>query len=585
MTRAWWWHAVVMLAAGFGATAASFALSVTDMSLAPILLVPATGMALMWHWGLSLWPALASGDLLGQWLVHDRSPTLIVVTMAVHVGAAVAAAAWARRVDCRPHDLGSTTRFTGIVVAVSAGATAVLMPLLALVGDIDAAGSVPLTAAIVMLGITGGFMVLAALLMTWLEPPGAAIAALRQSMAASAVLVVAFVAWMGFRWGLGIAVPIALLGALAVAARWGMRWGTAATAVVMGAALSGADADMAPFGGATPGEQGVNVTLAITLFAFAGLMVAGYRESTVTGSSRMSPRMVAVTFAVLMVVAGITSLAANAVALDVDEPFVLSGLVALGAALGLGLVRLARTPDRPPSRRGLFIAAAAGALYVLNLVVYLAAVPLIGSGTATALTMTTPLAVVILTLAIYRVRPTTGMLAAVGVIVVGAVIAAWGSLGDPMGIALAVGSGVIFAASLVITQIALRSAGVVDVALVSAAAAAAVALLIGLIVEGPGAFALTPEQIGELALAALGAQMVPLLARSWALDRISANIVGAEGVLQTVVAAVLSILFIDAVVHGSEVVGLVIITVGALLATFAGSRGGHDAPGDGRGGG
>ena len=36
MTRAWWWHAVVMVAAGFGATVASFALSVTDMSLAPI---------------------------------------------------------------------------------------------------------------------------------------------------------------------------------------------------------------------------------------------------------------------------------------------------------------------------------------------------------------------------------------------------------------------------------------------------------------------------------------------------------------------------------------------------------------------
>jgi drug/metabolite transporter (DMT)-like permease len=164
------------------------------------------------------------------------------------------------------------------------------------------------------------------------------------------------------------------------------------------------------------------------------------------------------------------------------------------------------------------------------------------------------------------------MAGAVAVIVAGAIISAWGSLDDPLGIALALGSAVVFAISLLVTQQALKHAGVVDVALVSALSAAAVALLVGIIVEGPGAFVLTPQEIGELALAALGAQLVPLLGRSWALSQISANMVGAEGVLAPVATAVLSFLFIDAVVTGSQVLGLVVITAGALIATLAGSR-------------
>ena len=75
-----------------------------------------------------------------------------------------------------------------------------------------------------------------------------------------------------------------------------------------------------------------------------------------------------------------------------------------------------------------------------------------------------------------------------------------------------------------------------------------------------------------------GAQLVPLLGRSWALDQNSANLVGAEGVLAPVVTALLSILFIDSVVSTGEVTGLVIITAGALVATLAGSRRGTASP-------
>jgi drug/metabolite transporter (DMT)-like permease len=556
--------------ATFVATVLSFTVSITEISISPIQLVPGVGMALLWRWGLSLWPAIVVGDVLGQWQMHDRPWHLIAVTMTLHVGAAIGAAAIARRVDCRPRDLTTTVRFTGIAFAVSTVTAVATIALLAPLGDASAAGSPAMTAALALLAFTSGFLVAGAMLMSWLGPRAETLGALRQSGAIVAVIAVAIVGTMGFRFGIGFAVPLALLGSLAVAARTGTRWGTTAMGAIALASIWGAREDLGPFGGATPGEQGVNVTLAVTLFAFAGLMAAGYHEAG--AARRHSPRVVAVTFAVLMVVTGVTSLAANAVALNVDEPFVLSGLVALGAGLGLGVLRMARAPEHPSSRRGIVLAAIAGGIYVVNLTVYLAAVPRVGSGTATALSMTAPLAVMVLSIVVYRIRPGVGMAGAVAVIVAGAIISAWGSLDDPLGIALALGSAVVFAISLLVTQQALKHADVVDVALVSALSAAAVALLVGIIVEGPGAFVLTPQEIGELALAALGAQLVPLLGRSWALSQISANMVGAEGVLAPVATAVLSFLFIDAVVTGSQVLGLVVITAGALIATLAGSR-------------
>ncbi len=576
----WWLRLVGTTAAALVATLLSYAVHLTDIAISPLLLVPGVGMGLLWRWGLSLWPGIVLGDMLGQWFVHDRTLTLVVVSAVIHLVAAVAAAAWARRVDARPRNLVTTAHFTGIVLAVSAGATVLLETALAVVGHAQANGSVALAIAWEVTGFAAGFLVAGALTMAWLAPRAEVLADLRRPIAAATLATAGAAALVGFRTGIGIAGLAALLLSLGLAARCGTRWGTAAMFVVSEIAVWAMHDGMAPFGGATADGQALNAMFAIALFALAGLIVAGYHAAG-PGPRHRAP-VVAATFAVLMVVAGVSSLAANRVALEVDEPFVLSGLVALGAALVLTVLRFAHTPERPASPRGLGLAALAGAIYVFNLVVYLAAVPLIGSGTATALSMTAPLAVVLLSLAIYRTRPSAGMVIAVVMIVVGAFVAASGSLDDPLGIVLALGSAVIFAVSLPVTSLALRHAGVVDVALAAAVGAAVVALTIGVIVEGPGAFVLTPPEVGELALAALGAQLVPMLGRSWALDQISPNLVGAEGVLAPVVTGVLSILFIDTVVARGELAGLIIIAVGALVATLAGSRSrGAQVPGSG----
>jgi drug/metabolite transporter (DMT)-like permease len=286
-----------------------------------------------------------------------------------------------------------------------------------------------------------------------------------------------------------------------------------------------------------------------------------------------SPVAVALIFGALMLVTGITSLASNEVALHEDTPFVLSGLLSLGAAIGLCVLRVSRTPSTPSSRRGITFAAIAGAIYVVNLALYLEAVPLIGSGPATGLTMTAPLAVVVLGLIIYRTRPTRGVLIAVAVIGAGAAFIASDAMDSPAGVALALASAVVFAVSLLLSKQALAHANVIDVALASAVAAAVVALAVGIPTEGISALDMSTAEYGALALGALGAQLVPILGRSWALSQIRADVVGAEGVLAPVTTTVLSFWFLDAGTTPGDVIGLVLIATGALVAALVGSRG------------
>lgn len=567
--RSWWLATAAVALGALAAAMLSYAIALTELSITPILLVPGVGAVLLARWGRALWPGLAAGDALGQAVMHQRTVSLLVLSVALHVVVSLVGATWIRRAGVRLHDLASTARFIGIAAAISAisGLTAMLM--LYMHGHIPGGETMGTMTAWLMLGYMSGFIVGGTLVLAWSEPEVPLATERHRPVAMAATAAVTALAFVGFVVPWGPAVPLALLGALGVAGRAGVRWGSLCMFMIAAFAIWGADLDYAPFGGLANGEEAVNTMLAVTLFAGAALLLSAYRDG---GEERArSATAVAVVFAVLMLVAGVASLAANAVAINRETPFVLSGLLALGAAISLGILRFTRTPAQPSTRRGLVIAAVAGAIYVVNLALYLQAVPAIGSGTATALSMAAPLAVVLLSIVVYRTRPTWGVVVAVAVIVTGVVIAASGSMDNPFGVALALASAVVFAISLLFTKSALRHASVVDVALVSAAAAAAVALVVGVIVEGPEAFALTREQVGELMLGALGAQLVPILGRSWALGQIDANVVGAEGVLAPVTTAVLSFWLIDAVTTASEVTGLVVIAVGALIATLAGS--------------
>ncbi len=574
--RRWWGIAGAIALVALVAALLSYAIALTDLGITPILLVPGVGVALLARFGRSFWPGVAIGDALGQWAMDERSLLLVLTSVAIHAVVCVLGAAWLRRGSGGwLRDLASSMRFAGISVAISIiGGAAAAVALLAH-GAVPAGQDVATIAAWLILGYIAGFLVGGAFILAWTDPDIDLASELRRPVAATCTALVLAVGALGFVRPIGLLVPLALLGALGVAGRAGIRWGASAILGLTALAIWGANRGFAPFGGQADGEEAVNTMLAVALFAAAVIMLSGYREG---GEDRTRPAIVVATiFAVLMLVAGISSLAANAVAIDRDTPFVLSGLLALGAALGLGVLRMSRRPAQSSTATGLVLAGVAGAIYVLNLSLYLQAVPEIGSGTATILSMAAPLAVVLLTMAIYRTRPTWGVTVAVAVIIAGVLIAASGAMGEPLGVMLALGSAVVFAVSLIVTRAALTRATVIDVALASAAAAAVVALAVGLVMEGPSAFILSPQQIGELALGALGAQLVPILGRSWALDQIGADVVGAEGVLAPVTTAVLSFWFLDAVTTGGEVVGLVFIASGALIATVAGSRPGRRA--------
>jgi len=420
-------------------------------------------------------------------------------------------------------------------------------------------------------GYLAGFLVGGGFVLAWGNPSAPLRDAFRQPVAMASFAMVTAIAGMGLLLEIGPLVPRALAGAIAIAGRAGARWGTASILAIGLLAVEASYRGLQPpFGGQDAAEQAANAMLALSLFAAAVILLAGYRGAG--GDRERSPGVVAVIFGALMLVAGITSLAANEVAMNRTTPYVLSGLLSLGAAIGLGVLRMSRAPAMPSTRRGIVLASVAGAVYVVNLALYLEAVPLVGSGPATGLTMTAPLWVLVMGMLAYRTRPALGVVAGVALIVGGAVAIASDAMGSPSGVALALGSAAVFAGSVIITKQALAHANVIDVALASATSAAVVALAAGAVHEGAAAFDLTASQYGALALAALGAQLVPTLGRSWALSRISADVVGAEDVLAPVTTTLLSFWFLDAVTTGGDIVGLLLIAAGAVVAALLGSR-------------
>lgn len=576
-SRRWWTLAAAIAVVTLLASIASFAIALTDLMISPMLLTPGIGTAILMRFGRSLWPGFAVGDLIGQVIVRDHYITLIIVSTIIHVVIVLAGATWMHRRRVGVEGLAGVLRFAGIATVLSVAAAALSLIAVLMHGGIPTDDRQIIFVGWLILGYLGGYLVAGGLAMAWVVDRPAIRADLHDARALLGIAIVAATAVLGFGWAVGILVPISLLAALALAARRGPRWGTLAMAIITACAMTGAARDLAPFGGVEDGEQAVNVMLAVTLFTLAAMMLAGYREST-EGVARPAS-MVAVMFGVLMIVAGISSIAINQLSVNHSTPYVNSGLLSLGAALGLTMLRLARTPTNPTSRSGFTLAAVAGAIYVANLALFLEAVPLIGGAASTALSMTAPLAVVVLAIIVERAIPSGGVVVAVVLIVAGAIFYAGGIVWNTTGVLLALGSAWVFAASLIFMNRALPRSNVTDVALIGAFAAAAVALPVGLVLEGADAFSYTTSEIGALALGALGAQLVPQLGRSWALAQIGPSPVGAIGVLAPVVTIVLSMWLLSSPVDVGEVGGLILIVAGALAATLAGTRGKHGTDG------
>lgn len=563
--------------ASFLAVLGSYAVALTALMISPMLLAPAIAAVAMLRWGRSLWPGLVAGDLVGQVMKNERALWLLLATVVLHLAVALVATTWMRHSHLEDADLGAVLRYVRILMVVAVVAAIVLTGLIA-VHD-----SMPLEMGLVhlfgwsTLADVSGFLVGGGLMLAWFIFPGGASAPLGDPVAIVGTALVVAVAIPGFGWGVAAFVPLALLGALALAARTGARWGTLGMAAIATTAILGASRDLAPFGGLTPGEQASNVMWAVSLFALGALMLAGYRHSD-AGMARPAG-MVAILFGVFMVVAGISGVAVNQMAIAHDTPFVNSGLLALGAGLGLLMLRLARRPPTPTTRWGFWLAVIAGAIYIINLVLFLQAVPLIGSAPSTALSMTAPLAVVVLAIVVQRALPSGGVVVAVAMIVAGAVVYASGITWNTAGVVLALASAWVFAASLIFMNLAIPRSNVTDVALIAAFASAAVALPIGLVVEGAGAFSFTGPEVGALALGALGANLVPQLGRTWAMAQIGPSPVGAIGVLAPTVTILLSMWLLSNPIDTGAIGGLALIISGAVIAALGGTRGKHGTDG------
>lgn len=564
--RPGWLAMLVVLLATMAASALSFGITITALHVAPVLLTTAVGTALMARMGRGTWPAMLVGDTLGQVAVGHGSIWLVLATSVLHLLVALAGATWVVHHDAWPQDLRSSMRYVIGAVVLSAVAGVGFACLVHAVG-LPIPGHALLEDTLwASVGMLVGFLVAGGALLAWLRPGAGP---LRVGWPVAGLVAVTVAAFAGLAGPLAIAVPIAMLGTMLLTARAGRRWGFAALVVAAALSLVGADRGVAPFGGTTTTGALTNVMLALGLFGGLTILLGGYRESG--QGTRHTVATTALLFAGMMLVAGVAGVVSNDVVISQDSPLVVAGFFTAATTVGLIILRSARPVTTAPGRRGVSYAVAAGALYALNLALLFTAMPLVGAGAATALAMISPLPVVVLSVIFLRLRPSWLVVGATGIIVMGAVVAALGSLDSPSGLTLALLSAVAFGASVICTRKALLNAGIIDVALASAASAAVVSLVAGAIVDGPAALLLSEQEIRIIALAALGAQLIPMLGRTWALEYMGADLVGAEGVLAPATTALLSFWFISPPSAASQVVGLVVIAVGGVLAALAGT--------------
>ncbi len=562
-----WITLLLIVAATAAATVVSFRITITPLDASPVFLVSASGMVLLARFGRRAWPAFALGDMIGEWVGTSRPASVMLVVVITHVLVALAGATWIVDHDAWPGDLRTSVRY---VVGASALAIVQGLAFVAISYGLDpppAGASLRNELLWVTVGVLVGFLVGGTFLAAWLRAEPSSTGPLRPALG---LIAITGAAAGGLAGPISVMVPLALLGTLLLTSRAGRRWGGAALVIVAACAFVGAERGMAPMGGTGTAGELANVMVTLALMGGFVALLGGYRRAGQAASHPVAT--VALVFAGIMLVAGISGVGASAIVVADDAPLVVAGMFTAVSAIGLAILRSARPVDRPLHRRGAMLAACAGVLYALNLALYFGAEPLIGPGAATALAMISPLPVVILSVIFLRVRTSWGVMAGIAIIVGGALVAAMGSLSNPWGIALAVLSAVAFAGSVIVTRKALGQGGIIEIALISTASAAIVSLVAGVIVSGPGALLLPEGQVRAIALAALGAQLVPILGRTWALEHMGADLVGAEGVLGPASTGLLAFWLLTPPDAATQWIGLLVIAAGAVLAALAGGR-------------
>ena len=544
----------------------SSAVSVTDAPVSPIYLSLGIGVAALARWGRSLWPAFVVGDAVGLTVTLDRSPAVAALSLILHVATLLVGAWLVRSRRAWLEDVGGAARYIGIAGGLSVlGATTGLLVLWLGNGLRNQYG--PFGDFMVwMLGDLGGYLVAGVLLLAWSRPGARRELARRPALAGFGVVCLIGVSNLLFPGPLlGV---LGLLVAGLMAMRFGVRWGSASASAMLIVLVLNAARGVSGFGGVTPAAEAFNAVLAVAIAAGASLLLGGYREGPLVGPP--STKLVVVITAATMVGGGIATFASSQLTLDRGFPLATAALFFLASAVSIALVRGARTPRPASTRRGIGIAVVGGALSVAGLGLYFESLPDLGVGSATGLAMTAPAFIVLIAAGLSRRLPPLLTSAGCAAIAVGAVaIAVAGGGSGASGVLFALGGALVFATFVTLLVVALRHAHPVDVATAVATSACVFGAVLAFVVEGPDGFGVSLPAFGVIAFGAIAGGALPTLMRAWSLPWVGPPVVGALGVLSPVTTIVFSMLLLGADRTPLEVVGVVVIALGAATAALA----------------
>ena len=564
------WCAIAAALAGavVAATVVSHQVALPVTLITPIFLPLGVGVAVLARWGRSLWPAFVLADLAGQLLSDERLPTWIALSLACHLLIVLIGATAVRRHGAWVGTLGGTARYLVVALLLALLGGVLGIAGLWVHGFLAGPGDALQVLVFWVLGDLGGYVVAGAAVLAWSDGGGRA--DLRLPAGWIGVTAVAGVAGaavtLGDPW-LGAA---ALVAAGLVAARCGARWGTAAMATVLAGVLWTAVHGVAPFGGPTPADQAFNAMLATLIFAGGALLLAGFRMG-----SGVAVAGVGLTTAVLVAaitVMGLADFSLAQISTDLQAPLAMTALLFGGSLIGIVLVRLARPPARPTDRRAYLLAGLGGILDAGSKLAFFAAIPELGTGPASALYTAYPVPVILVSALLARRLPRPAMIAVAVTIAVGVAVITAGSGGSTAMVVVAAGSAVLFGGAILLLDAALGSGDTVDVAMTAIGVAGAAAAAVALVVEGPAAFAVSPSNVGVVAIAAVGGSLVPMIARAWSLPTLGPAVVAGVGALGLVLTAVVGL-----AAHGEDattaaLLGLALIGAGGVVAAVVPTR-------------
>jgi len=562
-----WWSGAALLAVAVALGGiASSAVAVHGTPVSPIYLPLGIGVASLAVWGRSLWPGFMVGDAVALVLGDDRALWLVAVSMALHLGVLLLGATLLQRRSAWIVDLGSAARYVVISfgLAILGGLTGVLV-----IGmqQSDAGPYGPTGDFLTwLMGDLSGYLVAGALVIAWTRP--AVVVELRHRAPLIAILVVAALSiWLVVQAS-PLASVVGLIAVGLVAMRFGVRWGTTATAMLMGALLVDAARGTADFGGVTPDAQAFNSMLAVSITASASLLLAGYRDGV--GRVATSARTVTLVAAGTLLAAGFATFASGQLTVQRGYPLATTCVFYFASAAGLAMVRGARQPEVATGTRGRRIAIGAGAISALSLALYFASLPRLGLGAGTGLSMTAPAFIVVIAAIVMRRAPSSLAVAGSGAIACGAlaVTVARGG-GETAGIALALLGALAFAVFVIVLAAALRDGSPVEIALIVALAAGVASGVLALCFEGPAGFSVTPQELLIIAIGAIGSGAIPTLVRAWSLPEIGPPVVGALGVLSPVMTVLLSMVLLGTGRTPLAIAGVIVIASGAALSALA----------------